>query len=241
MYELVKKIIPRKIIKQNETLLRNIISVAYRGNKYQCSICNFSMSNFITLNNNDKLCPKCGSLARTRKLWTVLENRIEGKKILHFSPSKSIKTKLESFKNIDYITTDYAGEFDATKRLNIESIDEPNDEYDLVICYHVLEHIDNDIKAMKELIRILKPGGLCFIQTPFKSGDIYENDAIKTDEERLVHFGQEDHVRIYSVEGLINRLNNVGFSTTLMEYNEVENNSNGFNTEEKVIIAQKTI
>ena len=88
------------------------------------------------------------------------------------------------------MTSDYAGEFKATKRLNIVAIDEPDDSYDIVICYHILEHIENDLKAMKELKRILKPGGKCFIQTPFKSGDIYENEEVKTEEERLIHFGQ---------------------------------------------------
>ncbi|MEE9440005.1 MAG: methyltransferase domain-containing protein [Saprospiraceae bacterium] len=192
------------------------------------------------MENKDKLCPKCGSLSRTRRLWNIIENEIEGKKILHFSPSNCIKKKLELNFNADYITTDYSGEFNASKRLDIESIDEPNDEYDLIICYHILEHIENDIKAMKELLRILKPKGKCIIQTPFKSGKIYENDAIKTEEERLIHFGQVDHLRVYSVDGLIGRLNSVGFNTKLNEYKEIENNTNGYNLIEKIIIGKKS-
>jgi len=240
MYEKIKKLVPKKLVEQNEKLLRDLISIGYIGNKYFCNICHFKMSNFIKLQNNDKLCPKCGSLSRTRRLWDLLENEIQEKKTLHFSPSKSIKTKLESFINAEYITTDYAGEFNASKRLNIESINEPNDEFDLIICYHILEHIENDTKAMKELNRILKHKGICVIQTPFKTGDIYENDAIKTDEERLMHFGQKDHLRIYSVEGLMNRLRSVGFKTKLIEYTEVENNKKGYNIDEKIIIAEKT-
>ncbi|WP_188465544.1 class I SAM-dependent methyltransferase [Bizionia arctica] len=199
------------------------------------------MSNFIKLDNNDKLCPKCGSLARTRRLWSILENDIHGKKVLHFSPSKSLKTKIESFNDIEYITTDFVGEFNATKRLNIESIDEPNDAYDLIICYHILEHVENDTKAMEELERILKPEGRCIIQTPFKAGDIYENDTVKTDEERLIHFGQKDHLRIYSAEGLINRLKSVGFNTKLLEFKEIENNWHGFKIDENLIIAEKSV
>jgi len=108
-----------------------------------------------------------------------------------------------------------------------------------VICYHILEHIEDDIKAMKELNRILKPKGECIIQTPFKTGEIYENEEVKTEEERLIHFGQKDHLRIYSVKGLMNRLESVGFQTKLKEYKEIDNNY-GYNINEKVIIAEKT-
>lgn len=240
MYEQLKNIIPKTFIKNNKKLLRNLVSMFYIGNNYQCNICNFKMSHFIKLKNDDKLCPKCGSLARTRRLWNLLENKIQGKIILHFSPSPSIKTKMESLDNIKYVTSDYAGEFEAAKRLNIESINEPSDSYDLVICYHILEHIENDIRAMKELNRIIKPKGKCIIQTPFKTGEIYENEEVKTDEERLIHFGQKDHLRIYSVEGLINRLESVGFQTELKEYQAINNNY-GYNINEKVIVAEKPV
>ena len=60
----------------------------------------------------------------------------------------SIRRTLECLKNITYITTDYTNEFKAMKCLNIEAIDEPDNQYDIIICYHVLEHIQNDIKAM---------------------------------------------------------------------------------------------
>jgi predicted SAM-dependent methyltransferase len=197
------------------------------------------MSHFIKLKNNDKLCPKCGSLARTRKLWNILEHKIQGKKILHFSPSASIREKIESLNNSNYVTSDLVGEFKASKRLNIESIDELNDSYDLVICYHILEHIEDDIKAMKELLRIIKPKGKCIIQTPFKTGEIYENNKVKTDEERLIHFGQKDHVRIYSSEGLMKRLESVGFKSKMLEFKNVGDNKYGFNLNEKIIIAEK--
>ncbi len=134
MYEKIKKIIPRSLLLRNETLLRRIISLAYLGNKYNCNICNFKMKKFIVLENQDKLCPRCGSISRTRRLWTILENIISGKRILHFSPSKSIRSKLESVPEVEYITTDYVGEFDAIKSLNIESIDEPDNHYDIIIC-----------------------------------------------------------------------------------------------------------
>ena len=241
MYEALKNLIPETLIKKNESLIRQLLSLFYIGNRFQCAVCEFKMSKFISLKKNDKLCPKCGSLARTRRLWQFIEPKVENVKILHFSPSKSIKKRLESLKNVTYITTDYAGEFEAMKRLNIEAIDEPDNQYDIIICYHVLEHIENDLKAMQELYRIANSGGTCIIQTPFKAGDIYEDSSLRTEEERLLHFGQNDHVRIYSAEGLMHRLSAVGFHTTKQSYKEVIDNRNGFSADEIIIIAKKPI
>jgi len=235
----IKKIIPSSLIQRNEEALRKVVSLAYIGNKHQCNVCGFKMSKFITLANMDKLCPRCGSLPRTRRLWNLLENELQGKNILHFSPSKRLRKNIESIKNIQYTTTDYAGEFDAMKKLNIEDIDEPDNTFDLIICYHVLEHIEQDLTAMKELNRILKPNGICMIQTPFKDGAIYENENVKTEAERLAHFGQKDHVRIYSPQGLIDRLQSVGFKTDLKTYENSVDNKLGFSISEKIIIAQK--
>ena len=181
MYELLKNLIPKTLIKRNEPIIRKLISLFYKGNRFQCTVCDFKMSRFITLKKEDKLCPKCGSLARTRRLWELLEPKVKGAKILHFSPSKSIKPRLESLTNTTYITTDYAGEFEAMKRLNIEAIDEPDNQYDIIICYHVLEHIENDLTAMQELYRITKSNGICIIQTPFKAGEIYEDSSLQTE------------------------------------------------------------
>jgi len=239
MYEILKNLIPKAFIKRNEPMIRQLLSLFYMGNRFQCSVCEFKMSKFITLKTNDKLCPKCGSLARTRRLYEFIVPKAKNVKILHFSPSKSIKKRLGSLKNVTYITTDYAGEFEAMKRLNIESIDEPDNQYDIIICYHVLEHIENDLRAMQELYRITKSGGVCIIQTPFKEGDIYEDTSLKSEAERLIHFGQKDHVRIYSIEGLMRRLSTTGFNPTENNYKESINNRHGFKTLETIIVAKK--
>ena len=241
MYEILKNLIPRAIIKRNEPVIRQFLSVFYKGNRFQCTVCDFRMSKFVMLKKNDKLCPKCGSLSRTRRLSKFIDPKIQGAKILHFSPSRSIRTRLESLTNITYVTTDFAGEFEAIKRLNIEAIDEPDNQYDIIICYHVLEHIENDLKAMQELYRVTKSGGICIIQTPFKEGDIYEDIRLKSEAERLLHFGQKDHVRTYSVEGLMNRLSGAGFHTTKQVYKESKDNRNGFSTDETIIVAKKYV
>ncbi len=242
MYEKIKialkRIIPTEFIRSNENYLRAMLALGYTGSEFQCNICNFKMRKFITLDNGDKLCPKCGSLGRTRKLWNRIENEVDGKRVLHFSPSKSLRRKLEALAHVDYVTTDYMGEFEAMKNLNIESIEEPDSSYDVIICYHVLEHIENDKTALLELHRVLVVGGTCFIQTPFKEGEIYEDNSIKSESDRLKHFGQNDHVRVYSALGLKTRLEDAGFQVQIEKYSALETNRNGFAKGETILVAK---
>lgn len=211
----------------------------YLGNTYQCNICSFKLSKFVKTENSDSLCPKCGSVSRNRRLYSLLQNTLENKSILHFSPSKSLKAEIQKMNTQTYITSDYLGEFQAMKTLNIEAIDEPDNTYDVIICYHVLEHVEQDKKAMQELFRILKPTGICYIQTPFKEGDIYEDASINTKNERLKHFGQADHLRVYSVSGLQSRLEQAGFQTEDLLFNEAADNYFGFLENENIILAKK--
>ena len=237
--QLIKFILPHRFVEKHKTKLRKIISVFYKGSTYQCNICNFSMRKFIVTENSLNLCPNCGSLSRTRQLWSILKDTLDNKTILHFSPTQALKHRIEKTTSANYTSSDYAGEFNADKTLNIEAINEPDVLYDIVICYHVLEHVINDTKAMAELYRILKPGGLCYIQTPFKDGDIYEDYSITTKLERLKHFGQEDHVRVYSIKGLKSRLESVGFSVKIKTTGYEINNEFGFSEEETIVIATK--
>lgn len=174
------------------------------------------------MKNNDLLCPKCGSLARDRRLWNLiikdfLKTNI---KALDFSPSRCIARKMKQIQDIDYLSSDLSGNFIADYNFDITNIDLPTNTIDLVVCYHILEHIPNDITAMSELYRILKISGKAIIQTPFKNGDIYEDYTITNPKEREVHFGQDDHVRVYSVNGLTERLLRTGFSVDTRTFNE---------------------
>lgn len=243
MYEsikkLVKSIVPVSFIRKNDKLLRKVVSLSYRGDTHECNVCGFTMSKFIVLSNSNKLCPKCGSLPRTRRLWQLLESEVSGKDILHFSPSKSMSDRIASSNPKSYVTTDYEDEFEADKRHDIQAIDELDNSFDTILCYHVLEHIPDDRKAMSELYRVLKPGGICYIQTPFKDGDIYEDSSVTTPKGRLEHFGQNDHLRIYSAGGLKSRLEEVGFAVEVNEYTEPTDNRLGLKEMEIVITAKK--
>jgi len=194
------------------------------------------------LADGDKLCPSCGSLARNRRLWDILQSDYlkEKLKVLDFSPSRNLYRILKENTAISYTSTDFSGEFLADKQYDITHIDLPDNSFDLIICYHILEHVENDLKAIAELHRVLRTDGICMIQTPFKEGNIYENLLIRTPKERIKHFGQVDHVRIYSVDGLKNRLLSAGFQVAVKEYTEPNDNKFGFKEKEYIIIAKKT-
>lgn len=242
MYQTLKKValavVPKKVLFENEVFLRAIFAFHLRGKSHECSVCGRGIKMFIEIPDGDLLCPFCGSRSRTRRLYSFLnENDLIHGKVLHFSPSRSVYRLLNKNANITYFSTDYEDEFLADYRYDITQIPLENNFFDLIICYHILEHIEDDKKAMEELHRVLKVDGTCIIQTPFKDGDIYEDFSKKSAKERLEAFGQEDHVRIYSVEGLQKRLKENGFINVAIKTFPA-NERYGF-MEETVLIAKK--
>ena len=212
---LLKAVVPISIIRKFSTELRSINRILYYGNNHQCSICKANLRKFI-MDKTGNLCPVCGSLDRTRHLYNYIKknNLLKGK-VLHFSPPKCLKDRFENLSNVDYFPTDYLGEFQAKYQYNIEQLPVDSGTFNLIICYHILEHIVNDRMAMKELFRVLDRNGILMIQTPFKEGAIYEDFSISSEKERLHAFGQEDHVRIYSVDGLVKRFQEVNPSAAV--------------------------
>lgn len=234
-----KNILPKNILIRYEEGFRKFLAPMYRGENCKCNLCETSLKNFALLKNGDKICPVCGSISRTRRLFMLLNEEFlfPNATILDFSPSRVLYRNLKNRKDIAYFSTDYENEFLADYRYNITKIDAENDRFDLITCYHILEHITEDQQAINELFRVLKKGGTALIQTPFKEGEIYEDYNIISPQERLEHFGQNDHVRIYSVSGLENRLKQAGFSTVVRILGE--DNYQGFTKKEVVIVCKK--
>ena len=239
--QIIKALVSKSFLFKYERIFRSVLYQFYRGEVFQCKICNKGLRKFIQLENDDKLCPNCGSLARNRRLWDILNSKFLNEKlnILDFSPSRCLYRILKNNPSITYSSTDLSGDFLSDHKFDITNIDSLNETYDLIICYHILEHVENDNQAIKELYRILKPKGVCIVQTPFKQGDIYEDFSIRSDEGRIKYFGQRDHVRIYSVQGLKERLTDHGFHVEIKEYSEDVNNKYGFPKEEFVLFCRK--
>lgn len=246
MYDGLKKItkalIPQKFLFKHEFLLRRLIAIQYLGTKHHCEICKTKLNRFIKLEPNDLLCPACGSRSRTRRLHHLLlkDHTLQGN-ILHFSPSRSLYRVFKKIASINYFSTDFENEFMADYKIDIRKINFKDAYFNTIICYHILEHIQKDITAMEELYRVLSPNGKCYIQTPFKDGTIYEDASITSESERLKAFGQEDHVRIYSVEGLKERLEQVGFKVSILTFTSQEADKIvGYQCPETVLITSKS-
>ncbi|RXG17622.1 methyltransferase family protein [Leeuwenhoekiella aestuarii] len=244
MYTSIKsfilKIVPRRLLFRYEYALRYFYYLFYKGTKYQCNLCRKGLSNFVSLK-NERLCPRCGSLQRTRRLYQIVNDGFLNPEteILHCSPSRSIYRVLK--KQPHYLSSDLSENFWSDVSFDITKIDSVDESFDLIIGYHILEHIEEDKKAMQELFRVLKFGGTCIIQTPFKEGDTYEDSTITAPEDRKQHFGQSDHVRIYAVDGLQKRLEQAGFCVDVNEFTSDYTNTYGLSPNEKVLICKKPI
>lgn len=162
------------------------------------------------------LCPNCLSLERHRLIWVYLKERTQfftlPIKFLHIAPEICFIKRFEKLSNIEYITGDIESPL-AKVKMDIMNIPFDENTFDAVMCNHVLEHIEEDINAMKEVYRVLKPGGWAILQVPFMGKDLettFEDPTIRTSSEREQVYGQDDHVRIYGKD-YGQRLKKAGF------------------------------
>jgi SAM-dependent methyltransferase len=157
------------------------------------------------------MCPHCGSLERHRlfKLWFDQNQAYaDGKRILHFAPEAAVSNLLRPLAK-QYVTADISPGCDLT--LNIENIALPDGSCDLILCSHVLEHVD-DGAALSEMRRALADGGVALLMIPIIEGwsETYENAEIVRPDDRELHFGQEDHIRYYGAN-IRDRIRDAGF------------------------------
>ncbi|MCG7281106.1 class I SAM-dependent methyltransferase [Chryseobacterium taklimakanense] len=237
----VKTILPERFIIRNEDRFRKLLEPFYSGNTHYCNICDTSLRKFAKLHFGDEICPVCGSLPRTRRLYKLLSAEFlkADFAILDFSPSRALYRKLQKRKDLKYFATDFEDEFLSDYRFDITNIEQPDEKFDVIMCYHILEHVPDDEKAISELYRVLKQNGTLLVQTPFKDGEIYEDFSVTKPEDRLKHFGQIDHVRIYSASGLQKRLQKAGFETEIRQFDA--DFYYGLADNEKIIICKKKL
>jgi SAM-dependent methyltransferase len=201
-------------------------AVFYRGNKVECPICNGRFRKFLPYGYNrvrdNVLCPKCLSLERHRLLWLYLKNRTgiftENLRVLHIAPEQCFYKRLRNLKNLNYTTADLESPI-ADVKLDIQAMPFGENEFDVVICNHVLEHVPDDRKAMREIYRVLKSGGFALLQVPtnYSMEETYEDFTITDPYEREKHFRQKDHYRLYGMDYL-KRLGDAGFTVEIENY-----------------------
>lgn len=98
--------------------------------------------------------------------------------------------------NLRYVSGDPDAER-GTERIDLTALALPDGSFDLVIAFHVLEHVEDDAAAFREIHRVLRPGGVALLQVPTRPGPTFEDPSVRSPGERLAAFGQEDHVRVY--------------------------------------------
>lgn len=195
----------------NVALLQDVVRKAAGTSEKTCPLCGFKgrFAAFGSPPRWNAQCPACGSLERHRLLALGLRDMALSGAVLHFAPEPPVAALLKTH-NIRYTSADLS-RADVDRHLNIEHLVCGDGEYDAVVCSHVLEHVD-DRKALRELYRILKPGGLLLAMVPIAEGcaRTYEDAGITNAAERELHFGQDDHMRVYGAD-FTQRLAGAGF------------------------------
>ncbi|MCC7381539.1 MAG: methyltransferase domain-containing protein [Deltaproteobacteria bacterium] len=167
----------------------------------------------------DAQCPVCGSIERHRLAWLFLKRELHistncAMRLLHFAPEAELMRRLQQVRGLDYVTADLTSSR-AQLKLDITEIALPDASFDLVYCSHVLEHVPEDRKAMREIWRVLRPGGAAAIMLPFEGETTFEDPTVTDPKERLRLFGQVDHVRRYGVD-VVERLRDAGFDVKVI-------------------------
>lgn len=213
----------------------------YMGDTFTCSVCGtglayfnpidpallemadkhqlaYPMFSFETINLFKYSCPRCCASDRDRLYALYFKKRLDGtpgdKKynLLDIAPS-ALQYMLKKWPCINYRSADLYNPT-ADDKVDITDMKIYEDgRFDIFLCSHVLEHVKEDIKAMRELYRVLKPGGWGIAMVPINTSieDTFEDDSIVTEADKWKYYGQDDHVRMYSKKGFVKNLESVGF------------------------------
>lgn len=228
MFQFLLNTIPRPLLIRMSYFIRPFLVLWLRGNRYTDPIDGKSFQKFLPYGYENKrenvLSPSTLSLERHRLLWLYLKNEtdffINPKKVLHFAPEQAFYKRFKKQKNLDYTTTDLNSPL-ADVKADICNLPFKDEEFDVILCNHVLEHIPDDTQAMKELYRVMKKGGMGIFQIPqdLSREKTFEDDSITDRKERAKIFGQYDHVRIYGRD-YFDKLRSVGFTVIEEDYTQ---------------------
>lgn len=226
VFKFILNTIPRPLLIRLSYVARPILAALLKGNKFTDPIDGKSFRMFLPYGygtqRNNVLSPSTLSLERHRLLWLYLQNETDfftaPKKVLHFAPEQAFYKLFRNQKNLEYTTTDLFSPL-ADVKADICNLPFEDNAYDTILCNHVLEHIPDDTKAMQELFRVLKPGGMAILQIPqdLSRATTFSDDSIIDQKERAKIFGQYDHVRVYGRD-YFDKLRSIGFKVIEEDY-----------------------
>lgn len=253
----IKALIPDKIKKKLKLFV-------HKGNKYICPFCNYQSKDLAPIGSNLPIfreksiigggqrkggCYNCGAIDREKLVYIYLREVAKifsGSKlikILHIAPEKKISEKITAHGFNNYLCGDLFTEgynyLDSVSKIDIKKTQFESNNFDLIICNHVLEHIEEDVVAMAEIYRLVKEGGQAILQVPISKNSIvtYEDFSITNPLKRERVFGQYDHVRIYG-QDYEKRLSSVGFKVVRTNISK-KFSKYGVNQEEDLFICKK--
>ena len=220
--------IPRPYLIWWSKFLAPLVDILFRGNEFTDPINGKSYRKFLPYGyvkqRDNALSPGTLSLERHRLLWLYLNNETnffsKTLKVLHIAPEQCFYNLFKNIKNINYTTFDLNSPL-ADIKGDICNLPFKENSFDFILCNHVLEHINDDKKAMKELYRVLNKNGTAILQVPInqKSSKTFEDSSIVDKKERIEKFGQYDHIRLYGLD-YFKKLESFGFKVDPLKYSK---------------------
>lgn len=199
-------------------------SMLFRGDAVHCPCCDGRFSRFLGTGSPPRAaaCPRCDSRERQRLLHLYLRERTslfrDRLRVLHVAPEDCLQPVLQGLANLDYLSADLApGAAMAT--MDLMDIRFPDESFDVILCSHVLEHVPDDRRAMRELYRVLRPHGWAILQVPVDASRAatLEDPTVTSPAERARLYGQSDHVRVYGRDYAA-RLREAGFAVQVVPF-----------------------
>lgn len=199
-------------------------SALFRGERHECPLCGAHLSRFLVLHRPFfRWCPVCHSLQRHRVSWLFIRQHILSvhpiRRMLHIAPEEALRLAFQRLPDIEYVSMDlYAA--DVLVRADVGWLPFASHTFDFIYCSHVLEHIPDDRAAMRELQRVLRPGGVALVLVPVWDKPTFEDPVVTDPVERERLFGQFDHVRWYGFD-IVDRLTDSGFAVQVIRAGDV--------------------
>ena len=225
---------PRSFLQRVAGWAVPVVGLLYIGKGKECPLCGCRRRKFLPYGyvspRENALCPNCLALERHRLLWLWLlresdlgRGAVALPRLLHIAPEVALMRKFRKMYSSQpdrYITADLESPL-ADMHFDVQQIPLGDGEVDAIICNHILEHVEDDSKALRELYRILRPNGWAVILSPvdLEREHTFEDDTITDAKERTRIFGQYDHRRIYGRD-YVERLAAVGFEVYDIPYKE---------------------
>jgi SAM-dependent methyltransferase len=228
MFHFLLRTIPRPILIQFSLLFSKIAPFIYYGTRYEDPIAGKTYRKFLPYGYSGKakrknvLCPGSLSLERHRLLWLYLKAKTDffthPHAMLHIAPEQCFYKLFKAQKNLDYLTGDYNSPI-ADLHFDLHKAPFEDNRFDVIFCNHVLEHVEDAEQCMRELFRIMKPGGWGIFQVPLDRTreKTYEDKTITNPAEREIHFWQKDHLRLFGLD-YKDKLIAAGFKVTVDDF-----------------------